>query len=115
MPRGMMIRVRVDTKKLDNVITQFPGVTETVLDLATEHVVEEARRLVPVRTGHLKSTIVRVKRDSHFYVYALAHYALYVEYGTRKMAAQPYLRPAHESINWRAILRQAFRAIGLGA
>lgn len=57
-----------------------------------------ARRTVPVRTGALsRSIIVQVRRDgakSVLQVGSALPYALFVETGTSRMAAQPYLRPA---------------------
>lgn len=56
----------------------------------------EANRLVPVRTGHLKSTIKAVYDPARkaIELSATAKYAMYVEYGTFKMAPRPFLRPA---------------------
>lgn len=54
-----------------------------------------ARAKAPVRTGHLRSSIKAGKvSDGVWRVEAGAHYAVYVEYGTRYMRAQPYFRPA---------------------
>jgi len=57
---------------------------------------EEAIRNVPVRTGKLRKSIYyRVNSDEMGYtVGAKTLYASYVEYGTRYMRAQPYIRPA---------------------
>lgn len=61
--------------------------------------------LVPVDTGSLKGSIrkeneddrtVAVKAGGGFYIKKDVVYAGYVELGTRKMRAQPYLRPAFE-------------------
>lgn len=52
----------------------------------------DARRFVPVDTGELRSSI-RVD-DTTAEVVADAEHAGYVELGTSRMAAQPYLRPA---------------------
>jgi HK97 gp10 family phage protein len=54
----------------------------------------EAMRKVPVRTGYLRSTIYARVRDLVVQIGAEATYALFVELGTRKMRAQPYLWPA---------------------
>lgn len=54
----------------------------------------EARGNVPVRTGYLKSTIYGVVNDWVIRVGAEATYALFVEFGTRYMRAQPYIFPA---------------------
>ena len=53
-----------------------------------------ARQLVPVRTGHLRSTIYAKIREWVAEIGAEATYALFVELGTRYMRARPYLYPA---------------------
>jgi len=57
---------------------------------------EYARAIVPVRTGYLQSTIYYRTAEWEIIVGARALYAGYVEYGTRYMAAQPYLGPAFD-------------------
>lgn len=57
-----------------------------------------AKRLCPVDTGRLRASIAwRMGRDWRG-LYAIVgtnvHYAAYVEFGTRRMRARPYLRPA---------------------
>ena len=60
-----------------------------------EPTVEEAQRLAPVRTGALRDSIYwRKVRELIYEIGATVAYAIYVEYGTWKMRAQPYLRPA---------------------
>jgi len=53
-----------------------------------------AKQLVPVRTGHLRSSIYAKIQDWVAEIGAEATYALFVEFGTRYMQAQPYLYPA---------------------
>ena len=53
-----------------------------------------ARRIVPVRTGHLRSSIYAKIQEWTAEIGAEATYAMYVEFGTRYMRAQPYLFPA---------------------
>ena len=53
-----------------------------------------ATDLVPVDTGYLQSTISSSSDDWSMTAYADAEYAQYVEFGTWKMAAQPYFAPA---------------------
>lgn len=55
-----------------------------------------ATDLVPVDTGYLQSTISASSDDWSITAEASAHYAQYVEFGTWKMAAQPYFIPALE-------------------
>jgi HK97 gp10 family phage protein len=65
------------------------------LHSAAEGIVADAQGLVPVETGHLRETISHgpVEGD-RVEVKAAAEYAVYVEHGTRHMAAQPFLAPA---------------------
>jgi len=53
-----------------------------------------AMRNVPVVTGHLRSTIYATIKDWVAQIGAEATYALFVELGTRRMQARPYLYPA---------------------
>lgn len=54
----------------------------------------EATRLVPVRSGYLRSTIYYKIKDWVVTFGATATYAYWVSMGTRKMAARPFLLPA---------------------
>jgi hypothetical protein len=65
----------------------------------TDAVADDMRRLVPVLSGDLRSTIHAVHLEGEGRVYFGApsrgiNYHFYVEFGTWKMAAQPYARPA---------------------
>lgn len=53
-----------------------------------------AQQLVPVRTGHLRSSIYAKISEWVAQIGAQATYALFVEFGTRYMRARPYLYPA---------------------
>jgi len=74
------------------------------LEKAAEYVADAARSRVPVDTGRLRDTIrvTRLKGDPKLdiRVYAGsrekggAFYAHMIEYGTVKMKAKPFLRPA---------------------
>lgn len=63
------------------------------------------KAIAPVDTGYMKSQIKWKRNGKHdFTVYVdgsvnterKAFYAIYVEYGTRNMAAQPFFRPGVE-------------------
>jgi HK97 gp10 family phage protein len=86
---------------LDKLFAQLEKIAD--LDLVSAEIdavnvfAEEARNLVPVDTGALQITIgVEVEGDTVNLVAGNedVNYALYVEMGTIKMAAQPYMRPA---------------------
>ena len=53
-----------------------------------------AERLVPVRTGYLKSTIYAKTQDWQIEIGAKAPYAARIELGTSTRRAKPYLVPA---------------------
>jgi HK97 gp10 family phage protein len=79
------------------------AVTLQVADQIGQALVERARELVPVDTGALQASITyRVEQtgsgEVHIIFGGYTHYAAFVELGTYKMAAQPYLRPALDSI-----------------
>lgn len=58
--------------------------------------VAEARRLVPVDSGQLRDSIGYTYRqsDKTLQLYADKHYAQWIEFGTSRSPAQPFLRPA---------------------
>lgn len=75
-----------------------------------------AKRACPVDTGNLRNSITHQLDvgDKSVYVGTSVEYAPYVEMGTSRTAAQPFLRPAateHEG-TYRGILR---RALGEGS
>lgn len=75
---------------------------DTVKAFADEHIKNEvlpritadAKRIVPVDTGELQESIHPESSAEGHFVVADADHALFVEQGTSKMQAQPYLRPA---------------------
>lgn len=74
-------------------------VDERLVHPVTDAVAEDARRYVPVLSGDLLSTIEAEHLDGEGRVHCGdiergIDYHLYQEFGTSKMAAQPYMRPA---------------------
>lgn len=70
----------------------------------------EARALAPVRTGHLKRSIKRTRHGHGDHeVVVGAFYGVYVNYGTRYMAAQPFWSQA--VAHQRQILRGRMKSI----
>ena len=53
-----------------------------------------AKTLSPVDTGNLRGSITHEVNPDNAKVGTNVEYSPYVEYGTSKMSAQPYLRPA---------------------
>lgn len=82
---------------LDRILANKKKVQQ-VVRWAGSRVQQEAQQTVPVDTGTLKRSIQLHIEDGGLtaVVEASTEYAGYVEYGTRFMAAQPYMRPAAE-------------------
>ena len=53
-----------------------------------------AKRLCPVDTGNLRNSITHTTDGSAAYIGTNVEYAPYVEMGTSRTRAQPFLRPA---------------------
>ncbi len=59
-----------------------------------EEVKAQAQKLVPVKTGYLRSSIYAKVQEWVATIGAEAAYGVFVEMGTRHMQAHPYLYPA---------------------
>lgn len=88
-----------------NVNVSYDGFAASLADMIEERVAEgvasaarviseEARQRCPVDTGNLRDSISVETDGQKAVVTATADYAAYVEFGTSKAAAQPFLVPA---------------------
>lgn len=59
--------------------------------------IPRARALAPVATGELRNSISFTTTGSQVFVFAGAGHASHVEFGTFKMRAQPFIRPAYQA------------------
>jgi HK97 gp10 family phage protein len=109
---------------------------QSALEQSADEIVELAKSLVPKDTGDLRDSIgwtygkvprgaitlgkvfaSKLATDLTITVYAgnsEAYYARWVEFGTQKMAAQPYFYPAYRALRKRAKSRTS-RAINKAA
>jgi Bacteriophage HK97-gp10, putative tail-component len=73
-------------------VEKFPSTVSGAMKDVAERVLETSNVLVPVRTGFLKSTL-GYRQDSPLQVtfFAMAPYAPFVEFGTRRMSARLFL------------------------
>lgn len=73
-----------------------PSLARKVVMLNGSEMQQSAMRKCPVDTGQLKRSILLDISNNGMTVTVAPHtdYAPYVEYGTRYMNAQPYIRPA---------------------
>lgn len=109
----MPLVLRVEKNLFPKIGSALESRVETVVKKSTLDVEARAKVLVPVDTGHLKSTIQSDVDGASGVVGVGAEYSVYVEHGTRYMAAQPFLNPAVEAVrpSFNAALRQIFEAL----
>ena len=96
----MSISVSVDTTKLDSIIAKLPGNRDKIVKAVAFEVLREAQQKAPVDTGALKANAdvnTKYAGDGIMSVEFYQEYAPYVELGTYKMAARPFLTPAVEN------------------
>ncbi len=93
----MSISVSVDTSKLNELLAKVPGNKDKAVRGAAWYILGESQKsnAYKNRTGYLRgSGRVNESYGDFVNVEYGAEYAGYVELGTRKMAAQPFLTPA---------------------
>jgi HK97 gp10 family phage protein len=88
-------KMKIDTRKF---MRELDREVERGMDDAAKFVTKKAKQLVPVDTGRLRASIDyelnKVRSGYKARIYGNTEYAIFVELGTYKMDAQPYLRPA---------------------
>ncbi len=93
-----MNKVSTDKDAIYKLMNNPRGPVIRDLRRRADNVVRYAKQIVPVDTGALKKSIHRtVLEDGHgtyIEIGSSLEYAIYVELGTRRMHARPYLRPA---------------------
>ena len=94
----MSNRVVFDESALAELFRSKEGPVGKTITRATIRVQRRAKQLAPVDTGRLRSSVAyEVARDGRDIVGRVGtdvNYAPYIEFGTRRMRAQPFLRPA---------------------
>ena len=96
-----MIKVKIEgteklNKKLKQALEKDLKATRKAVYFAVLKAEQKAKRVCPVDTGRSKSSITHKVEGLSGEVGTNVHYAPYVEFGTRKMKAQPYLKPGGE-------------------
>lgn len=80
----------------DAAVRFVKGILHTKMENAGKAVVERARQLCPVDTGQLRASLGYTYEATlmSLRIHADAYYAHFVEFGTSRMPAHPFLRPA---------------------
>lgn len=96
--------------RLPQVTEEIKATVDQLVRKASFDIEAQAKARAPVDTGFLRSSIkAEPVAPRHWRVVAYAHYAIYQEFGTTRMPAQPFMRPALELV--RAELDQALRMV----
>lgn len=90
------LKIVVRFNRLGEYADQVVEEMHDICDDAAEEILSTAQQLVPVDTGYLHDSIHHAGAGNPSEVVVEAEYGPYVEYGTWKMAPQPYFWPAVE-------------------
>jgi len=95
----MASHVIVKYNHIPEIKREMPAAIESQVQAAAYACEAYAKDLCPVDTGALKASIKADKESALLWTVAPhTEYAVYVEFGTRRMRAQPYMRPAAERV-----------------
>lgn len=87
------------TSRLPQLEAQLVAKAQQGVQKAANDVESHAKGVAPVDTGNLRSSIQSESTGAlSAVVNAGAEYGIYQEYGTYKMAAQPFMVPAAEAV-----------------
>lgn len=90
--------VKKDTAKLDAILRNLGKNTSDTTEQIANDIAAIAKENAPVDTGELRDSVhVEKDGDNHAVVVGV-DYGAFVELGTSRMAAQPYLGPAAEKV-----------------
>lgn len=102
------ITSKITQNNIEAALKRIEAEMEAAQDDAAEKALELARKLAPVDTGFMRDSIVVTKPGPMSRsLRAVARYSYFVEYGTRKMAARPFLAPA--LFLYRSLLEKKFK------
>lgn len=91
---GAEIKITSHEKEVDKA---FKDALERALEECGLVAEGYAKKLCPVDTGRLRNSISHTTNDKSAYIGTNVEYAPYVEMGTSRTRAQPYLKPAVEN------------------
>lgn len=92
-----MPNVKITTEVTDNTdefIRLMQEGVRVALEVVGLQAENYAKYICPVDTGRLRNSITHTSDGEYAYIGTNVEYAPYVEYGTSKTQAQPFLKPA---------------------
>lgn len=91
---NISVNYKVRNNRLPEIIGKMPALVTAIVKKTAYDILDDAQNVVPVDTGYLGGSITVTTEEFYAEVEAAAEYAGYVEFGTWKMGAHPYMRPA---------------------
>jgi HK97 gp10 family phage protein len=89
----MEVKITDNSEEIKSEMAKAVDLALTAIGMKAE---EYAKLLCPVDTGRLRNSITYDIEESDVYIGTNVEYAPYVELGTSKMTAKPFLKPAAE-------------------
>jgi HK97 gp10 family phage protein len=94
----MAVTVVIKLNRIPEVAAQIHAAVGQAVQQTAAQVQTDAKSIVPVRTGALRDSIkTEMVGDLAAVVGSDLYYAVFVELGTRRMTARPFLTPAMET------------------
>jgi HK97 gp10 family phage protein len=99
MARQLHIQWYLVENRIPALIAAVEANARAAVKAHADKIASDARARAPVQTGYLRSSIhsESVSTGKEAQIIVGAEYGRFVEYGTYKMAAQPFLNPALEA------------------
>ena len=107
------VKLHIKSNRFPELIAKLPGAVSEEIRRAAFDVETTAKGFCPVDTGFLQNSIQADIEPFGALIQPNAEYEVFVERGTRKMAAQPYMAPAAEICGPRYIenMEKLFRSL----
>lgn len=92
--------IQIVFDKFPIIAAQYPEKTSMAVRKAAEDIEARAKEEAPVDTGNLRNSIKTESSSDGLSAAVGTHveYGIYQEFGTYKMPAHPYMRPAAEAV-----------------
>lgn len=96
---GTSVTVRIISNRLPAIAAAVRPLVSSEVKKAALDIQAKAQGMTPVLTGTLRRSIhTEFPSDLSATVGPSVHYGIYVEFGTRRMGARPFMRPAAEAV-----------------
>lgn len=96
---GTSVQWTVVYNNFPKIMAAMDAKVDAIVAKAALDIQGNAQTRAPVRTGTLKNSIQAMQVGKHHWqVIVNADYGIYVEFGTVRMAPQPYFHPAIERV-----------------